>query len=370
MANTIARLKELQALPLEIKIAITKQRIREWIGYYGVDGVYVSFSGGKDSTVLLDIVRQEYPHVQAVFADTGLEYPEIRDFVKTFDNVVFVKPKMNFRQVIEKYGYPFISKEVSNCVYQSVRWLEKHDVERPYKDNAIKEKNNGMPYRLAQLLGIYEINWGKKKKTHEFNENELSAPYFQKKKWAFLLDAPFVIGSNCCDVMKKRPCKEYEKRTGRVGITAQMACESGLRERNWLKNGCNAFTQKRPMSNPMSFWTEQDVLHYIKKYNLRIAEVYGDIVVKDANGISGQACIAELADDENVNLMTTGCHRTGCIFCGYGCHNEKGKGRFELLKITHPKIYEYIMKPVARGGLGYKEIIDWLNENGNLHIKY
>jgi len=77
-----------QALPLDLKIGLTKNRIRSWYEHWH-GNVYVSFSGGKDSTVLLDLVRQDYPDVPAVFCDTGLEYPEIRDFVKTFDNVVW-----------------------------------------------------------------------------------------------------------------------------------------------------------------------------------------------------------------------------------------------------------------------------------------
>lgn len=114
--HTIEDLYQMQSLPLSAKIRMTENRIRGWVDEYGVDGVYVSFSGGKDSTVLLDIVRKLYPSVKAVFVDTGLEYPEIRDFVRTFDNVEWLRPKMNFKQVIEKYGYPFISKEVSECV--------------------------------------------------------------------------------------------------------------------------------------------------------------------------------------------------------------------------------------------------------------
>lgn len=121
--HTIQDLRIKQALPLEIKINMTKQRIREWVGHFGIDGVYVSFSGGKDSTVLLHIARQIYPDMKACFVDTGLEYPEIREFVKTFDNVEWLKPKMNFKQVIQKYGYPFISKEVSSCVYGARKYL-------------------------------------------------------------------------------------------------------------------------------------------------------------------------------------------------------------------------------------------------------
>ena len=120
--HTITDLYQMQSLPLKHKITMTRQRIRGWYEHW--DGnVYVSFSGGKDSTVLLDIVRQMYPDVPAVFVDTGLEYPEIREFVKTFDNVTWLKPKMNFRQVIEKYGYPMFSKEISASVYESQKYL-------------------------------------------------------------------------------------------------------------------------------------------------------------------------------------------------------------------------------------------------------
>lgn len=102
-AHTIDDLLEFQSYPLSVKIEMTKHRIREWINRFGEDGVYISFSGGKDSTVLLDLVRKDYPNVEAAFVDTGLEYPEIREFVKQFDNVTWLKPKMNFKKVIEKY---------------------------------------------------------------------------------------------------------------------------------------------------------------------------------------------------------------------------------------------------------------------------
>jgi len=121
--HTMQELKQFQAMPLEVKVMMSKVRIRDWVDYYGKDGVYVSFSGGKDSTVLLHLVRELYPDVPAVFVDTGLEYPEIRNFVKTFDNVTWLKPKMNFRQVIDKFGYPMISKEVSNCVCGARKYL-------------------------------------------------------------------------------------------------------------------------------------------------------------------------------------------------------------------------------------------------------
>lgn len=123
--HTLYDLQELQALPLQLKIQLTKQRIREWVSYFGQDGVYVSFSGGKDSTVLLHLVREDYPDVPAVFCNTGLEYPEIVQFVKSFENVEIIRPKKNFRRVIQDYGYPFISKEVSECAYGARKYLTK-----------------------------------------------------------------------------------------------------------------------------------------------------------------------------------------------------------------------------------------------------
>lgn len=108
-------LEEMQRLPLQRKIQITTARIIEWYQHY--DGkVYVAFSGGKDSTVLLDIVRRIYPDVPAVFSDTGLEFPEVREFVKSCENVTIVRPEMNFRKVIEVYGYPVVSKRVADTV--------------------------------------------------------------------------------------------------------------------------------------------------------------------------------------------------------------------------------------------------------------
>lgn len=107
----------MQHLSLDLKIAMTKSRICQWHNAFGGD-VYVSFSGGKDSTVLLHLVRELYPEVPAVYVDTGLEYLEIKDFVKTIDNVTWLRPEMNFKEVILKYGYPIISKEQSAFIQE------------------------------------------------------------------------------------------------------------------------------------------------------------------------------------------------------------------------------------------------------------
>lgn len=117
---TINDLKYLQSMPLEVKIGLTKNRIREWVDK---NDAYISFSGGKDSTVLLDIVRSMYPNIPAVFVDVPTQYPELKEFATSFDNVTVVKPKISFAAVCEKYGFPLISKEASECVQGARKYL-------------------------------------------------------------------------------------------------------------------------------------------------------------------------------------------------------------------------------------------------------
>lgn len=345
MKRSKEELKMLQALPLEIKVAKTKLRIREWYEAWGGE-VYVSFSGGKDSTVLLHIVREMYPDVEAVFVNTGLEYPEIQKFAKTFDNVTILRPKMRFDEVIKKYGYPIISKEVSQNIYEArsggkeCRAYKKFEV-----GSEIEQRCNGR-YSLVRHKP--------------------------------LLDSDIPVSHMCCMVMKKRPAKKFEKDTGKRPIVATMASESNLRTTEWLNSGCNSFDGKRQISKPMSFWTEQDVLQYIKENNIPVASVYGDVVEIGEDGLEYEN---NLFGSPSGKLKTTGCDRTGCIFCAFGCHLEKGESRFERLKQTHPRQYEYcigggeydedgIWKP-SKEGLGMGHVFDELNKiYGDGFIRY
>lgn len=310
---------------MERKIQVSQTRILEF-GLKYPDKTYISFSGGKDSTVLMDLVRRVFPDTPAVFIDTGLEYPEVRKFAMSQQNVTVVKPELTFRQVIEKYGYPLVSKEVSQKIYEA------------------RKTPNGVCDR-------------------RFNADD---PYIQKyggrysmAGWKWLKDSDIPISHMCCTIMKKRPVKKYEKQTGRHAFTGILAGESIMRKTEWLRNGCNAFDVKRPISHPMSFWTEQDVLEYIRRFNLPYASVYGDIIENDQR-----------------HLSTTGCDRTGCVFCCFGCHLEKCEGRFQRLKRTHPALYRFCMRPWNEGGLGLKDIFDWFNVNapkgkrGKPHIYY
>lgn len=386
-------LKQMQSLPLEAKILMTKERIRAWyeswtrfeicdkktgkIRFETIDtrdvfaepkmketeyiktaapgAVHVSFSGGKDSTVLKHIVDSMYDDVPALFVNTGLEYPEIQQFVRKIKNGEFdcfnsdieiVRPEMRFDEVLKNYGYPVITKRISNTIHYA-------------KKNIAEGKETA---RTKALDGELTKRKGKS--------------HFNCSKWKYVANAPFDVSDQCCNVMKKNPLKKYGSESGRMPITAQMASESLQRRAVWIRHGCNAFDKKSPISNPMSFWTEQDVLHYIKKYEVPICSVYGDIVVKcvpDGDKVlDGQMNIIDVLGwyEPQDQLMTTGCDRTGCVFCMFGCHLEKEPNRFQRLKETHPRQYEYCIgggemidgkwQP-SKEGLGLGKVLDYIN---------
>ncbi len=355
-AHNTEDLAQMQALPLEAKIIMTKQRIRAWYQAWkrfeicnditgktrfvtidtrngdlptlkenewikeAVDGqVYVSFSGGKDSTVLKHIVDSMYDDVPSLFVNTGLEYPEIQKFAMSQKNVITMRPEMRFDEVIRKYGYPVITKQIADAIEGARR--------------------NPTGSRMKRLCGEYG---GRK---------DGKASKFNCPQWKFMLDSPFSVSAKCCDVMKKRPAKQYEKNSGRVPFIGILASESQIRRNEWKKHGCNAFDASSPSSRPLSFWTEQDILHYIKKHNVPYCSVYGDIV------------------ETQVGLKTTDCDRTGCIFCGFGCHLEKDENRFQRMKETHPRQYEYcigggefvdgVWQP-SKEGLGLGKVLDYI----------
>lgn len=129
-------LETMRAWSLQRKIQVTQTRIIEWIGRYDWN-VYISFSGGKDSTVLADLTARAYqafwcPNrkepLHLVFVNTGLEYPEIQKFVKYFAkwlerqyeipvDLKVLTPELTFPEVLTKYGYPVIGKEVAKVIY-------------------------------------------------------------------------------------------------------------------------------------------------------------------------------------------------------------------------------------------------------------
>ena len=292
-----AELKIRQSWTLAQKIDHTVGTIEAFLAKTNGKG-YISFSGGKDSTVLLDIarrfVRRGFP---AVFCNTGNEFPEIVQFVRTFNDVSIIKPKMRIPDILEKYGFPLVSKEQSQYIRQA----------RNTKSEKLRNiRINGKQGRSGYIQGKID------------------------EKWKFLLKAPFEVSEKCCDVLKKAPFHEYNRKTDLHPIIGTMADESRLRLQKWLKTGCNSFDSKNISSYPLSIWKEADIWAYIRKFNIKYSSIYDK-----------------------------GCNRTGCMFCGFGCHLEKGMfNRFDMLNHVHPKAYQLFMN-YTNSEITYREALEY-----------
>lgn len=377
-------LAELQAMSTNDKIQRTMGLIGEW--YNTFDGkVYVSLSGGKDSTVLADLVgywcAMIHKPLNLCFSNTGLEYPEIQKHVKVLReyladkhhidvNLDVVRPKIMFSEVISTYGYPLISKEVSEAIYYArrIRKPDEHTNQRnalsgtlplnreretargeacclnaqslPETDTASKNRGGrqavGFPRKERQeLLGIRPMFKETQIKRQKFlgryqgrrvgiapigeigeggvfsraEEQFGNLSMFNKEKWLPLArDLPVPVSHICCNKQKKAPLQEYQKKTGMKPFLGTMAEESRLRRQAWIRHGCNAFDGSKQTSQPLSFWTEQDILRYTLSENLPLASVYGEIVAVDEFG-------NEYAPDSLIGdcgtLKCTGCTRTG-----------------------------------------------------------
>lgn len=328
----------MQSWSLERKIRVTQTRIIEWYLHY--DGkVAVAFSGGADSTVLLDLTRRIYPEVEAAFVNTTLEFPEIVKFVKGFDNVRILRPKTNYSEVIQKYGYPIISKEISNYIHR----IRIHDDCMEAYNNKIHQKSaewireniSDIPFSFLKCMFGFS-----KKMLEEFRDTGIfpKSKFCIPRQWHYLIEAPFEISDRCCYHLKKAPSKKYSIESGNKMIVGTMAEESLLRKQIWLQQGCNAFNATEPKSTPLSFWTEQDILQYLKLTGIPYCSLYGDILT--------------MPDD---TLRFSGYQRTGCAGCLYGCQFEAEPNRIQKLKGTHPALYKYLFER-----LNYAEVCDYI----------
>lgn len=292
----IATLQERQSWTLEQKIDHSVGAVEAFIARTGKT-VYVSFSGGKDSTVLLDLVRRFVdPDIKGVFCNTGNEYPEIIRFVKSTPNVTIIRPKLTVREVLGKYGFPLISKEQAHAL----RDLKTSKSER-LKEIRLNGTDRGKGYIFGKL----------------------------SKKWKYLIPTPYLISEKCCEVLKKRPFAAYQRETGELPIIGTMAGESQIRKQQYVRRGgCNAFEGNHVANFPISIWTEADIWEYLRRFKVPYCELYDN-----------------------------GAHRTGCMFCGFGAHLEHPENsRFALLKRLHPKAYEIFMR-YENNGVTYREAL-------------
>ena len=298
----LGELREMQAWPLERKVRETKELIARWYNaYHGM--VYVGFSAGKDSTLLLHLAREVFPAIPAVYVNTGCEFPENVAFAETVTNVTMLQYNMPFCEVLRQFGYPVISKDVSKRIYYARR---------------------GSSWAIQQLNG--------------FNGDGTFSKFNQRyKKWRALLDAPFPIAEKCCVELKTKPLNRYAREMDRASIVGTMACESQRRETTFLQYGHSLYRERYPTCKPLSFWIESDILRYLKENGIPYSSIYGDIVEEDGK------------------WHTTGVKRTGCMYCLCGVHREKQPNRFQRMAIEHPEQYDYCINE-----LGYGIVLDYL----------
>jgi len=298
-------LRQRQSLPLSLKIQMSLRRIRAWHDFYN-GNVYVSL-GGKDSHVLLHLVRSIYPDVPAVFVDTGLEYPEVRQLNLETSSCIFIKPKTLFTTVIEKYGWPVVSKKVSQYL---------SEIQNPTSKN---------------------INTCKLRLTGVRSDGSFSQMSKISNRWQYLRNAPFKISNKCCKVMKVTPLRDFTKSSGLMPFVGTLAAESCDRENAWILHGCNSFDSNNPVSTPLIFWTEQDVLQYIHLNKIPVAACYGELL-QTSDG-----------------LKFSGTQRTGCMFCMFGVHYDSSPNRFQLMHSTHPNQWAYCIDHLGAG-----KVLDYL----------
>lgn len=269
------------ALPFELKVAMSVERIHEWYEHW--DGrVYVSVSGGLDSTVLWHLVRSVYPNVPGVCVD-ALLYPENRALVKGLQGVEIVRPEMPFHKAVKEYGWPVVSKDVSYYVRQ------------------IQNAKGETATKRLRLTGY--TSSGKYSKMSKLAD-----------KWHYLCDGPFKISDKCCDILKKKPLRKASKEYGHPYIGVRVG-ESRRRKETYLQYSCNAFEIKSPRAWPLAIWTDADIWAYIELHGLEYSKLYD-----------------------------MGYKSSGCFACPFGAHMEKEPNRFQMMQETHPKLWRYCEK--------------------------
>ena len=351
-------LEKMQSRPFEKKIQVTMSKFLEFCQQTKYN-ISLSFSGA-DSSVLLDmfskfwsIQREQHGNkpLLVIYANTSNEFASMPNHVKHFVEYIeqkyaikidlhIVRSTTNFFNVVRDEGYPVVSKKVARMLRDVRTYFKENNISytdiEPYLDKGLESAEilrqlNFPPTIILRLTGYTR-------------ENRKSNAWSIPKKWRFLINAPFNISEHCCDILKKEPIKLVQKEVKANPIYGTLAEDSQMRKEAYLKTGCNAFKNGHGKSTPMGFWTRQDVLRCLYEFNIPIAPPYGEIIKL-----------------ENGKFEFTKEHNTGCKLCLFGCHLEHEPNRIQRLAELEPNTYKFAIKSLDDGGLGFREVMDYMN---------
>ena len=345
--------KMMLSLDFNIKEKMAMRRVADFIDYFGEERVYVSFSGGLDSLVVLNMARQLVgSSIKAIYLDTYMEIPSMREFVYSYGDKVdlkCLKPKKTLKKIIEDDGFCFPSKEVAMCI------------------NYMRNSNDKNSWAYKKMHGL-----DKNGNFSEFRQ--------QYVKFLPVIDWDVVISDRCCFDMKHGIAQAYEKENDTHPLIGTRIEESRMRLEAWRKTGCitgeTVLREKdgelvevkadRPACRPISIFTKQDVYRYLDKYNIILPSVYGELA--EVGSLPGQYDIFlfdknYVEDYSKKNYYCCGgtCNRTGCMFCLAGILKEPG--RFKRMKNFNSKMFEYMLEE-----LGMKKIISLIEREYHVRI--
>lgn len=301
-----------QSLPYEAKVKLAARRANEFydeiVGNRGAN-VHVSV-GGLDSITLLLFLRSIGLDVEAISV-SALEDKSIQAVHKQL-GVQRISPGMRQVDVLNKFGFPVISKEKTSKIKALQNPTERNATVRHAIMTGECGKQGG--YRTGTRMQL------PKKWLELFGgpENERYGTDYRT--------APFKVSDDCCYYMKEQPCDKWAREHNSFPYLGLMASEGGRREKSLIANGCNYYGKTTTRSCPFATFFRQDLLQLALDLNVPVPEIYGTIE-RRADG----------------TLYTTKAQRTGCTMCGFGIHIEQRPHRFDRLREMNPKAWEYYM---------------------------